>query len=108
MPKNSKNFLSTIKNKRIISNNQNYKGLLKFLKTIKEESKINAVGFYDMGNIAKKRKLGTVMKKEELIKKIKKKGFKAANTHFSGAGIRSDIPDNNSCLTGPITTTLNS
>jgi len=35
------------------------------------------------------------MRKEELIKKIKKKGFKAANTHFLGTGIRSDIPYDN-------------
>ena len=28
------------------------------------------------------------------FKKIKKKGFNASNTHFSGTGIRSDIPCN--------------
>ena len=32
------------------------------------------------------------MKKEVLMKKIKDNGFKAAETHFSGTGIRSDIP----------------
>jgi len=47
-------------NKKLIKNdekmidcNQNYDELLKFLKTIKEESKINSAGFYDMHNIAK-------------------------------------------------------
>ena len=78
-------------NKIIINNNQNNNELLKFLKIIKGESKINAIGFYDVHNIAKKRKLKTMMRKEDIIKKIGKKGFNAANTHFSGVGIRSDI-----------------
>ena len=71
----------------IINNSE----LLKFLEIIKEESKINAVGFYDLHDIAGKNKLKTMMRKEDIIKKIKKKGLKAANTHFSGTGIRSDI-----------------
>ena len=75
----------------IINNNQNNKELLKFLKIIKEESKINKVGFYDLHDIAKKRKLKTMIRKEDLIKRIRKKGFKVSNTHFSGVGIRADI-----------------
>ena len=67
---------------------------MKFLKIIKEESKINVVGFYDMHSIAKKEKLKTMMKKEDVIKKIRKKGFKAANTHFSGTGIRTNVDYN--------------
>ena len=78
----------------MIKNNNQNNELLKFLKTIKEESKINAAGFYDLHNIAKKRKLKSVMRKEEVIKKIRKIGFDAANTHFSGTGIRTDIPYN--------------
>lgn len=89
--RNIKNNNSII-NKIKINNNQNNNELLKFLNIIKEESKINAVGFYDIHNIAKKRKLRTMMKKGDIIKKIKKKGFKATNTHFSGTGIRSNIP----------------
>jgi len=85
---------NTIINKKL-NNSQNNNELLKFLKIIKDESKINAVGFYDIHDIAKKRKLKIIMRKEELIKKIKKKGFKAANTHFLGTGIRSDIPYDN-------------
>jgi len=65
--------------------------LLRFLKIIKEESKINSIGFYDIHDIVEKEKLKTIKKKEEIIKKIKKKGFKATNTHFSGTGIRSNI-----------------
>jgi tRNA (guanine26-N2/guanine27-N2)-dimethyltransferase len=76
--------------KKIIKNNKinnNYNELLKFLKIIKDEAKINVVGFFDTHESGKKE----IMKKEELIKKIKKKGFKAASTHFSGTGIRTDI-----------------
>ena len=94
--KNKKNSIkdnnkNIFKNKKIINNNQNNNELLKFLKIIKEESKIDIVGFYDMHNIARKLKLKTMMKKEDIIKKIRKKGFKASNTHFSGTGIRANI-----------------
>jgi len=75
-------------------NNKNNNELIKFLKIIKDESKINVVGFYDVHDIAKKEKLRTITKKEDLIKRIKKKGFKAASTHFSGTGLRSNIPYN--------------
>ena len=81
-------------NKKILTkkNNQNNnKELLKFLKIIKEESKLNVVGFYDMHKTAKKRGLNTTTRKEEVIRRINKKGYKAANTHFSGTGIRTDI-----------------
>jgi len=80
----------TIKDKKIIDN-YNYGELVKFLKIIKEESKIDVVGFYDMHNIVKKKKLKSIIKKEDLIKKIKKEGFKASNSHFLGTGIRTDI-----------------
>jgi tRNA (guanine26-N2/guanine27-N2)-dimethyltransferase len=69
------------------NNNQNDSKLLKFLKIIKEESKINVVGFFDTHESGSKE----IMKKEELIKKIRKKGYKAASTHFSGTGVRTDI-----------------
>ncbi len=84
VPKNSKNFSSII-----INDNKNE--LLRFIKTIKDESKINSIGFYDLHNIAEKKRLRTMEKKEAIIKKIKKKGYRASGTHFSGTGIRSDI-----------------
>ena len=71
--------------------NENKNELLKFLKVIKDESKINSIGFYDLHDIAKKKRLRTMGKKEDIIKKIKKKGYMASGTHFSGTGIRSDI-----------------
>lgn len=65
--------------------------LINFLKIIKEESKIDSVGFYDMHAIAKNKKIKVIMKKEGLIKKIKNDGYKVSETHFSGTGIRSNI-----------------
>src|SRR3989338_1866624 len=78
-------------NEKIIIN-ENKNELLKFLKVIKDESKINSIGFYDLHDIAKKKRLRTMGKKEDIIKKIKREGYKASGTHFSGTGIRSDIP----------------
>jgi tRNA (guanine26-N2/guanine27-N2)-dimethyltransferase len=89
----NKMYATLLKNyneKILIKDNE----LLKFLKIIKEESKINKVGFYDLHDIAKKRKLRIMIRKEELIKKIRKKGFKVSNTHFSGTGVRTDISYN--------------
>ena len=93
---NNNKTMDNYENKKIIKNNiinnaQNNKGLLRFLKIIKEESKINVVGFFDIHDIVEKEKLKTIKKKEKIIKKIKKRGFKATNTHFSGTGIRSNI-----------------
>ncbi|MBL7054237.1 tRNA (guanine(10)-N(2))-dimethyltransferase [Candidatus Woesearchaeota archaeon] len=66
--------------------------LIKFLKIIKDESKINTVGFYDVHKLVKKHKIKKIPKKEKLIKRIKRGGFKVSETHFSGTGLRSDIP----------------
>ncbi|HLC49880.1 MAG TPA: tRNA (guanine(26)-N(2))-dimethyltransferase [Candidatus Nanoarchaeia archaeon] len=66
------------------------KELIKFLKTIKEESKINSACFYDLHEIAEKNKINLMLKKDEIIKRIKKSGYSASNTHFAGTGIRSD------------------
>ena len=71
---------------------QNNRELIKFLKTIREESKINAVGFYDLHEICAKDKIKSLLKKEAIKEKIKKIGYKASDTHFRGEGIRSDIP----------------
>lgn len=66
------------------------KPLIKFLKIIKEESKINTIGFYDLHRIAKRYKV-KMPRKEELIKRLRKLGYRASETHFSGVGIKSDI-----------------
>jgi len=62
----------------------------KFLSVIKEESSIDTIGFYDLHKLAKRYKV-EIPKKEELIKRLKKKGYKASDTHFSGKAIKSDV-----------------
>ena len=84
----SKIFNDVIKNKIF----KNKKDIIKFLKIIKYESKINTVGFYDSNDICSKHKIKNLSKKEIIIKKIKKLGYEASETHFKGEGIRSDIP----------------
>ena len=83
-----KNSMNKRTNKKRINNNLNqnnyYNELIKLLKIIKDESKIDSVGFFDTHKMKK------IARKDDLIKKIKKKGFKAASTHFSGTGIRTD------------------
>lgn len=67
------------------------KDLTRFLKIIKEESKINAVGFYDLHEICEKNKIRHLQKKEVIKSMIKRKGFLVSDTHFKGEGIRSNI-----------------
>jgi tRNA (guanine26-N2/guanine27-N2)-dimethyltransferase len=74
---------------KIFNSVKNNKELYNFLKIIKEESKIERVGFYDLHQFCKKHKL-TIPKLDLLINKIKKKN-KVARTHFCDVGIRSDI-----------------
>ena len=68
--------------------------MIKFLKIVKDESKINTAGFYDLHDICKRNKIKSLQKKDTIISKIKKSGFKASETHFSGHGIRSNIQIN--------------
>ncbi len=91
----NKNLTNKIYNnalKNIIFNKN--KELIKFLKIIKEESKINAVGFYDLHDICETSKIKRLQKKEFIINRIKKAGYQASETHFKGEGIRSNIPIN--------------
>jgi len=62
----------------------------KFLKIIEKESKIPVVGFYSIPHLCKKNNL-KMIKQKEIINKIKKKGYEAAETHFASNSIRSDI-----------------
>ena len=64
----------------------------KFLDTIAEESKIPSVGFHDIHSICKRHRL-EVPPFGPVIEAIKKKGFSVSRTHFTGFGLRSDIPD---------------
>lgn len=80
-------YKNSLKNK-IFKNN---KELTKFLKTIKNESKINSVGFYDLHDLFQKYKIKKMKKKDDIINKIKKIGYEASETHFKGEGVRSNI-----------------
>jgi tRNA (guanine26-N2/guanine27-N2)-dimethyltransferase len=66
--------------------------LLKFLKTIKGESRINSIGFYDVNHLAKKNKIKTIPKKDFIKKRVMGGGYGASDTHFTGQGVRSDAP----------------
>ncbi len=60
-----------------------------FLKTISEEAKIYSLGFYDTHVFS--RKLGIqVPRLESVMDSLRKLGFMAARTHFSGNGIRTN------------------
>jgi len=77
--------------KKSIKNKIYDEELIKFLKIIEDESKIDTIGFYDIHRLVKKNKIKKIIKKEELIKRIKKKGHKVCETHFSRTGVKSNI-----------------
>ncbi|MEM4260678.1 MAG: hypothetical protein QXG00_05570 [Candidatus Woesearchaeota archaeon] len=74
-----------------LKNINSYPEAIKLLELLKEESKINIVGFYDVHKIVKNYKIKSLPKKEIIITEIRKKGFNAFGTHFSGHGIKSNI-----------------
>ncbi len=61
-----------------------------FLDTILAEARVNGIGFIPMGALGKLYKPESLPKRDELIKRIKKAGFKASQTHFSHEGIAVD------------------
>lgn len=65
----------------------------KFLDLITQESNIQSVGFHDLHYLCKKNKISLIPRKEDLIVKLKKKGFNASQTHFKGEGIRSNVEE---------------
>ena len=86
----AKMHVNSVKNKMFRKN----KELIAFLKIIKEESKINSVGFYDIHDICSKNKISFMPTIKKLIKEIEGNGYNASKTHFKGEGIRSNIPLN--------------
>ena len=62
----------------------------KLIDVIAKESEIDIVCFYDLHRICRQLKI-YVPKKEMLFKKIRDKGYAAADTHFNKNGFRSDI-----------------
>jgi len=63
----------------------------KFLQRIAEESQIDQLGFHHIHAICKTYKC-KVPSKEKLFNAITKKGYAVSLTHFTPAGIRSEIP----------------
>ena len=59
------------------------------LETISEESKINAMGFYDTHFLCKKLKI-SAPNLNSTISSLKKKGYLASRTHLNGNGIRTN------------------
>jgi len=64
----------------------------KFLATIYEESKISAMGFYDIPQMCKKEKI-EVPGFDYLFERIRKSGYAASRTHFEPMGIKSRISE---------------
>lgn len=62
-----------------------------FLRILKNEELVGCIGFYDLHALAEEYKIRELMKKRDLIFSLKQKGYKAAETHFSGSGIKSNI-----------------
>jgi tRNA (guanine26-N2/guanine27-N2)-dimethyltransferase len=78
--------------KKMLKNaDKNDKGLVKILTIIEKESKINAICFIDLHKLSKIYKK-PIPKYERIIKKIKDRGFKAAQSHFKLTGIRTNMP----------------
>lgn len=66
--------------------------LSNFLRVLKNEELVGGVGFYDLHMLGEEHKMRELIKKRDLIFILKQKGYKAAETHFSGSGIKSNIP----------------
>ena len=64
----------------------------RFLQEIKEEAKIDVVGFHDIHELCSKLKIDSP-KFDYIFDAVKKKGFPASRTHFSDYGIRSSISE---------------
>lgn len=65
----------------------------KILKIIGDEAKIDSIGFFHMHKMVRGRKVARLPKKDELMKEIRKAGFRAAETHFSPEAIKTDMPE---------------
>jgi len=76
---------------KMIKHNKDEK-LDKFLNILYNESMIDSAGFYNLHAFCRINKL-KLRKTSEIKEHISAKGYKAADSHFSPYGIRSDIPE---------------
>jgi len=63
----------------------------KLLGIINAETSVNALGYFDLHYLASRHKTANP-RIDELIRRINKKGYKAARTHFLQTGVRTDMP----------------
>ena len=64
----------------------------KFVEMLKSEAMIRTMFFFDVHQICKKN-IMRIPKKSLILDRIRSKGFKAAETHFSVQGIKTDMPE---------------
>ena len=64
--------------------------LKKIVQRLKEETGMTAL-FYNVSNLADKINVSTIAM-DEIINKLKEKGYKATRSHYSGEGLRTDAP----------------
>jgi tRNA (guanine26-N2/guanine27-N2)-dimethyltransferase len=67
------------------------KEIEKLLSTMRDESEISSIGYYDLHIIAKKRG-AKILPIDEAVAKIRKSGFAASRTHFCPTAVRTDAP----------------
>ncbi|MFA6328084.1 MAG: tRNA (guanine(10)-N(2))-dimethyltransferase [Candidatus Micrarchaeia archaeon] len=67
------------------------KEIEKLLFAMRDESRIDAIGYYDLHVVAKKRE-SKILPIEEAVEKIRKAGFAASRTHFCPTAVRTDAP----------------
>ena len=67
------------------------KEIERLLSTIKEESGIRSIGYYDLHIIAKKRGC-RILPIDDAVARLRKAGFSASRTHFCPTAVRTDAP----------------
>ena len=72
--------------------NKNNRKMYSLLSIISKEATIGTIGSYDLHEIS--RKIKTIPKIEEVIKKLEEKGFKASRTHFNLRAVKTNAQKN--------------
>ncbi len=67
--------------------------LRRFLTIISNESRIRMIGFVSLPDLAKRNRVGNLASREEIISRIRKKGYQIELTHFDPQGYRTNAPE---------------
>ena len=70
------------------------KEIEKLLSTMRDESAIASIGYYDLHVFAKKQE-SKILSMDDAIAKLRKAGFSASRTHFCPTAVRTDAPHGN-------------